>query len=274
MTDQPDRDAGSTPPPSAARLIPPTRAVERSHFAASYETTTDFSPEDSRIRRSSVAEAPSSSNTAAPATLQPVSPTDSAVTSGFGTPPETPIATLPPIVESIAGWPISKNTGEPRRSGLVVTICALLIVSALVAAGSYWWYWWNAINIKNFGSSSWLISWFDPRPGSGWSILLVTLMAVVGIVMTAMPGMAAYNAWEGAGWSRRAGLIAAISGLGAVFVGPIAWIGFALSAIGFGLMWLPGFKAWLVAWAAAKPAEAPEIIPPSELPYGPEPRFR
>lgn len=200
--------------------------------------------------------------------------TDPDSTAGIGDQPSDPIQTLPPITATVAGWPISERTGELRRSPLVVAVCGLLLAGAGVAAGTYWWYWWNAINITGFRTSSWLISWFDPRPGSGLSILLVTVMTLIGVVMTAMPAMAAYNAWEGSAWSRRAGLFAAISGLGAIFVMPATWVGFGLCAAGFGLMWLPGFQTWLDAWAEVNPDRAPEITPPTDVPYGPLPRFR
>lgn len=294
MSEQPGReaDAAQNPVTPPARLAPPTRAVERSSWAEEYVTAASApTPRRGVEPTPQQPEAPSATERTPPTLAAPGEPvsaantptvtfaqddaqSDPGSTAGLGEAPVDPIETLPPITATVAGWPISERTGELRRSGLVVAVCGLLSAGAVVAAGTYWWYWWTAINITDFASSSWLISWFDPRPGSGLSILLVTVMTMIGIVMTAMPAMAAYNAWEGSGWSRRAGLIATLSGLGALFVMPAAWIGFGMCAAGFALMWLPGFRAWLDAWEAVDPHESPAIVPPSDLPYGPLPRFR
>lgn len=199
---------------------------------------------------------------------------DPASVAGLGDPLIEPIRTLPPIEVKIGGYPISRRTGEPVRGRLITAATAAFTAAASVAAVSYWWYWWQAINIVNFATSSRLIELFDPRPGSGSSVVLVCVMAVIGVVMTAGPGVAAYNTWHGASWSRVAGIAACITGLLAFFVLPWSWLALGLAAIGTGLLWLPQTRPYFEAWQRFGNPPRPAIVPPTGVAYGPAPRFR
>ena len=195
-------------------------------------------------------------------------------TGGLGDLPDQPIVTLPPLAEAIAGYPISERTGEPVRNPVILASMLSFGASALAATAAYWWYWWVAINITNFHDSSALIRWLEPRPGSGSSVVLVCVMAIIGAIMTAGPGVAGYNVWHGASFSRIAGLVACGTSLLAVFVSPWAWIALAFAAIGTGLLWLPQSKAFLQAWDAYANPPRPEIKPYENVAYGPAPRYR
>lgn len=193
---------------------------------------------------------------------------------GLGTQLDTPITTLPPIEQEVVGYPLSPRTGEPTRNALITLATASFCASALVAMGTYWWYWWVAINIEGFASSSKLIELFNPRPGSGSSIVLVCVMAVIGVIMTAGPAVAGYNVWNGTPWARIAGLVACGTSLLAFFVLPWSWLALGFAAIGTALVWLPQARPYFNAWQEfAHPAREP-IVPASGVAYGPAPRFR
>ncbi|EPH06586.1 hypothetical protein HMPREF1531_00486 [Propionibacterium sp. oral taxon 192 str. F0372] len=294
--DTPIESSNRPAQPSApqSRLAPPTRAPERSQWAEDFVThspsadgprrlfeRTSVPPETSPINARATATEPLPvDDTAHTATAQNQKEPETATLpheesiAGIGDQPSSPIHTLPPVKETVGGFPVSERTGEPRRSFLVVTICALFGLGSVTSLATYAWYWWTAINITDFASSAWLISWFDPRPGSGLSIFLVTVMAVIGIVMMTMPAMACYNIWHGADWSRRAGIFAAGSGLLSIFVLPWSWLGFLLCAIGCGLLWLPGAAAWMQAWEEINGSGPTEVAVVTDVPYGPLPRFR
>lgn len=284
----PQNPAPDTPVPPVARLAPPTRAVEPSRVAADYVT---HQPAPGRpvaapapsVAPAGAAQPPVQSPAPAPApgTNLPVPAADEAPAvpdpdsiGGLGDQPEVPIVTLPPIADEVAGYPLSTRTGEPVRGPLIVASMASFGASALVAMATYWWYWWVAINIENFGTSAKLIELFDPRPGSAASVVLVCVMAVIGVIMTAGPGVAAYNVWHGASWSRVAGIVACVTSLLAFFVLPWSWLALGFAAIGTLLIWLPQAKPFFTAWQQfANPLRAP-IVPPSKVAYGPAPRFR
>jgi len=210
-----------------------------------------------------------------PESIMPTEPlSDPASIGGLGDPLAQPIHTLPPLEEEIGGYPISPRTGEPVRSPLIIAATAAFTLAGLAAMATYWWYWWVAINIDNFGTSAKLIELFDPRPGSGSSVVLVCLMAVIGAIMTAGPGIAAYNLWHGASWSRAAGIAACLTGLLAFFVLPWTWLAFGLAAVGTGLLWLPPARPYFEAWWQFTNPPRPEIAPPTQVAYGPAPRFR
>lgn len=209
---------------------------------------------------------------------EPAGPTeaspDPASIGGLGNQPGNPIVTLPPIENAVAGYPLSPHTGEPVHGALISAATSCFGASALVAFGTYWWYWWMAINIENFAASSRLIELFNPRPGSGSSIVLVCVMAVIGVVMTAGPGVAAYNLWQGASWSRVAGLVACGTSLLAFFVLPWSWLALLFAAIATGLIGLPAARPYFEAWQQFTYPPRPAIVPPVKVAYGPAPRFR
>lgn len=193
---------------------------------------------------------------------------------GLGNPPAEPILTLPSVEAAVAGYPISPRTGEPVRNHLVIAATFAFAASALVAMGTYWWYWWVAINIEHFATSSKLIELFNPRPGSGSSVVLVCVMALIGVIMTGGPAVAAYNTWQGASWSRVAGLVACGTSLLAFFVLSWSWLALLFAAIGTGLVWLPRTTPYFEAWQRFAHPPRPAIVPPAKVPYGPAPRFR
>lgn len=193
---------------------------------------------------------------------------------GLGDAPAQPIVSLPPVAAAVAGYPVSDRTGEPKRPGLVVGATAAFAVSALVAVATYWWYWWVAINIENFATSSKLIELFNPRPGSGSSVVLVCVMAIIGVVMTAAPAVAGYNAWHGAAWSRVAGIVSCVTGLLAFFVIPWTWLALVFAAIGTVLIWLPSVKPFFEASELFANPPRPAVVPKKNVAYGPAPRFR
>lgn len=193
---------------------------------------------------------------------------------GLGDQPDAPIVTLPPVADAIAGYPLSERTGEPVRNPIVLISMLCFALAAAVSTATYWWYWWEAINITNFHDSAALIRWLEPRPGSGSSIVLVCVMAVIGAIMTAGPGVAGYNTWHGASFARTAGLVACGTSLLAIFVLPWSWLALGFSAIGVGLLWLPKARAFLTAMDAFANPPRPEITPYENVAYGPAPRFR
>lgn len=193
---------------------------------------------------------------------------------GLGDQPAQPIVSLPPIDEQVAGYPISSRTGEPARNWAILAAMLAFSASALVALAAYWRYWWVAIHIDTFGSSAKLIELFAPRPGSGKSVVLVCVLAVIGAIMTAGPAVAGYNAWHGASFSRQAGLVACGTSLLAFFVLPAAWLALLFAAVGAGLLWLPRAGDFLAAWQAYSNPERLAIEPYAQVPYGPAPRFQ
>ena len=273
-------ESPSEPPDVVAQpLMPPSRAIERSKLAEDYAT---YSP--ARRRPAEPVPAPAQPPARPEPVEPPATPPQSIVTAeqtpdpasvgGLGDPLEQPIHTLPPLEEEIGGYPISPRTGEPVRGALIIASTAAFMLAALVAMATYWWYWWIAINIDDFGTSAKLIELFDPRPGSGSSVVLVCVMAAIGAVMTAGPGVAAYNVWHGASWSRAAGVAACVSGLLAFFVLPWTWFAFGLAALGTGLLWLPQARPYFEAWRQFANPPRPAIVPPTQVAYGPAPRFR
>lgn len=193
---------------------------------------------------------------------------------GLGDPLPDPILSLPPITAHVGGYPLSARTGEPKRPGVVIGGFVAFQLAAAIAAASYWWYWWVAINIENFGTSSRLIEMFAPRPGSGKSVVLVCVMAVIGIIMTAMPAAAGYNAWHGASLSRVVSIVSCLTSLLAFFMNPGSWLVLVFCLVGTVLIWLPPAKAYFSACQEFfNPARKP-VAPPTDVPYGPAPRFQ
>lgn len=193
---------------------------------------------------------------------------------GLGKAPEIPIASLPPLASEVAGYPLSERTGEPKRPGVVIAAVAAFCASLIVAVVTYWWYWWVAINIDNFATSSKLIELFDPRPGSGTSIVLVCVMAIISVIMVAGPATAGYNAWYGASWSRGAGIVACVTSLLAFFVLPASWLALGFAAIGTALVWTGQARKFSDAYQVFADPPRPPIVPSTAVAYGPAPRFR
>ena len=192
---------------------------------------------------------------------------------GFGRAPEHPLETFPPIEASIGSFPISKRTGEPRRPWFVMAAIGAFAAASVCGFAAYWIYWWNAIHMTTFLTSSRLIGLLEPVPGSGVSILAVVGMAVIGLVFVAGPGIAAHHAWMGTSISRIMALVACATGLLAFFFFDWAWAVLVLSVVGAAVMWLPVTKPYLKAWDLYDNPPRDPISPPSNVAYGPAPRF-
>lgn len=194
-------------------------------------------------------------------------------TGGFGTQPAKPLLTLPPIQPSLGDYPLSKRTGEPKRSWLALLIIGLLATAATIAFVFYWNYWWHAIHIVTFQESAMLIGFFEPRPGSALSVVLVCIMAILGVAMSFIPGAAAYYVWRG--MIRPLSLtLCALVGLLAIFFFPLMWISSALGALAAILIWLPQMRPYLAAWQEFNDPPRRPIVPSAVVEYGPAPRFR
>jgi len=201
---------------------------------------------------------------------------------GLGDQPSYPITTLPPVQEVVGDHPLSPRTGEPARPPVIRAITWLFGVSSVIAFASYWWYWFVAITITDFQRSSLLIQFFEPRPGSGSSVVLACVMAVLGAITTAGPAMAAYNVWHGASWSRTAVIAGFVTSLLTILVMCPVHVAFPIAtavspvaaAIAAALLWTPGAKGFLTAWDAYANPPRPPIVPPAHVGYGPAPRFQ
>lgn len=192
---------------------------------------------------------------------------------GFGTQPANPLLTLPPIQPSVGDYPLSKRTGEPKRSWLALLIIGLLSAAATTAFVFYWSYWWQAIHMATFPRSALLIEYFNPRPGSALSVVLVCVMAVLGVAMSFIPGAAAYYLWRG--MIRPLSLtLCALVGLLAIFFFPLMWISSTLGALAAILVWLPQMRPYLAAWEEFNDPPRRPIVPSANVEYGPAPRFR
>lgn len=193
---------------------------------------------------------------------------------GFGDATYPPIATLPPVEEISGELELDFKTGMPKRSGVVRVAVAAFLASGLAAFVTYWVYWWQAIHMSSFATSSGLIRLLDPRPGSWQSVVAVCVMTLIGIVMTAVPCAAAYNAWNGARWSRWAGVVACVTGLLAYFVITATWLALPLAGLGTLLLFTPPARANFDRWSEFLNPPPPDIEPPTDVAYGRAPRFR
>lgn len=195
-------------------------------------------------------------------------------TGGLGVSPATQIETLPPQPANPSELDIDPKTGEPKRTGLPRTVVTLFAIAGLATFVGYWLHWWQAINIVNFSNSANLISWVNPRPGSGMSVFLVIVLAAVGAAGVAGPWIAAYNLHCGARWSRWAGVAAIVTSIIATVLLHY-WLGAAvlLCAVGTGLLWLPAANEYFRQWEEYLDPEIPPITPPEHIEYGPTARF-
>lgn len=193
---------------------------------------------------------------------------------GIGEPPSAPIVALPPLTKSPSGLDIDPATGEPFRTGLIKAATALFLVAGATCFVGYWIYWWQAINIVDFTTSANLIHWFDPRPGSVGSVVLVCVMAAIGAAGVTGPWVAAYNTWNGASWSRWAG-VAAIACAVITGICTQYWMlaAAALSAIATVPLFLPATRNYFEQWQQYLEPPIPPIVPPTRVEYGRTARF-
>lgn len=183
------------------------------------------------------------------------------------------IATLPPLDELEAGIPISQNTGQPRRAKVMVAANVLFYLASVVSAAALAWSWWTAIHMATFAHSSKLVELWQPRPGGWRSVVAVTLMCVIGAVMTAAPAVAALNSWNGHRWSRIAGLVAVLLGCLGYLLNPIAWAPPVLSLVGTVLLWTAPVTRYFGHWDRFRGGDPVPLAPDEPVVYGPLPRY-
>lgn len=183
-----------------------------------------------------------------------------------------PIGTLPPLAQVQAEAGIDPATGLPRHVGVAVAATVCFAVSALASGVALVLAWWGSIHMETFPTATRLVAWTRPRPGSLESVLLVTALAVAGLVMVGLPGLLAVNTWLGRGWVRWGALGGlAASALAALFTWQ-AWLGAPFSLAGLVLVWTPAARRWFATWRrvrrsgrAAAPAQVEDVQ------YGPVP---
>jgi len=195
-------------------------------------------------------------------------------TGGLGVSPATEIVALPPQPVNLSGLDIDPKTGEPRRTALIKAIIATFAAAGAAVFVGYWLHWWWAINIVNFAHSANLINWVNPRPGSGMSIFLVIVLAVIGAAGVAGPWIASYNLHGGARWSRWAGVAAIITSvLATVLLHYWLAVAVVLCVVATGLLWTRPAEEYFRQWDEyLEPPVAP-ITPPEHVEYGPTARF-
>ncbi len=192
---------------------------------------------------------------------------------GFGTPPATPIATLPPLSPHAGGVPVSPRTGEPVRRRSIVATQVAFWASALCAGIGYSWYWFQAMHKGQFHTASWVTGWLHPRPGGMWSLLLACGLAAVVAAMVALPCVTAYQAWTGhrfartlSWWALGGSLLGVLFNWWAVAAIPCALVGVVLLRLG-------SSRDYFTEWDTLRtPAPQPEL--PTDVFYGPLPRFQ
>lgn len=183
------------------------------------------------------------------------------------------IATLPPIEEIQGGVPLSPRTGEPRRPITVwlAAISAYLAVAALAAA--YGWHWYRAVYPETYAGSARIIRWLDPEPGKWQSLAIEGGLAAALVLAAGAIGVAGFQAWNGWGWARWAGLIAvALAGGFTAVVSDLGYIGLGLSAVAAALIWFP--SRYYRQWRQVRNERPEPYRRPGQIFYGRLPRFR
>jgi len=143
-------------------------------------------------------------------------------------------------------------------------------LSVPVTVGAFAWWWWQSANLVNFHSSTRLLAWTHPDPVSVWAIIWVIVVTLIALLMVVAAGVAAYNSWAGHLWIRVGGLVClTVTALSFLLSW---WFSLAMIplAIGVGLLWLPGVKAFMTAM---RDFQSPQPIrfPTTGIVYGPQP---
>ena len=184
---------------------------------------------------------------------------------------DRPIATLPLLTpEAEAAYPLSTRTGEPQRPVVLMVAIVACWLSAACTAVAFGWWWWQAAHIPTFTSSARLLAWTHPDPVSALAIVMVMLVGLIGLLMVAAAGTAAYNSWAGKRWVRLGGLVClAVTGLSFLLSW---WFSVAMIplAIGVVLLWLPPVGRFLSAMEDFH-AVTPVLVPTIGIRYGPQP---
>jgi hypothetical protein len=208
--------------------------------------------------------------TAPPATgLAPADPPPAAAQ--LPVPPTSEIATLEPLpVVAVDAHPVSPTTGQPRRPvvlGLAQVLFGLTILGLAVAYARSWW---DAASVTRLHQSARLFAWVEPDPVSAAAIALVLATALVVVLLVAVWGAVAHNAWRGRLWTRWGGLVALGLSGAAYLINDWAALALIPAGIGCLLLWLPSVARF--CRAMAPPPAAPWRLPldPRPVRYGPQ----
>lgn len=214
---------------------------------------------------------------AAPARLQPPTVADEV-------PAAAPAATdAGSGLAAIATWsapgpatdgqvPLSARTGEPTRIATIwVATIASYLAAAVTGAATLWVY-WDAVN--RFHEASWLMAQFETEPGSLARVLLSVAVTAIALVIGTATAITGYYAYDGRRWTRWSALVAFAVSLLAFLLIPLAWAAPGLTAIAAVALWLPPSARFFAAWQAFRRHDPVFSQPPSEVVYGPLPRYR
>jgi len=215
---------------------------------------------------------------------------------GLGTATAERIAVLPPIEQLDLSPKLSPRTGEPERPVWLVVALGFLYAAALVGAVTLAMTWWRAIHMPTFDHAARIIELLDPRTdpatqryaGTWPSILAAILLVATGVIVTAAPWLAAFNAWEGRRWARVFGVVCVpISGLAwflttgrPTFAPPaqwltwVPWLALPLCLIGAALLWAPPVGRFFADFIRVRAGVRPAAPPTKDVAYGPLDRYR
>lgn len=172
---------------------------------------------------------------------------------------------------------IDARTGEPARPVWVWLASALFYVGAATVTAGTLWTWWLSVD-----------AWHDASPLHGslqqvqvtaeQGALYTSLIAggefVVTLLVTSTALIAGYHAWRGYGWTRWAGVVAAVVSFAALTLHPIAWAGTALIALGAAALWLPPVRRFFARWQARRHQAPVARREAAGVHYGPLERYR
>lgn len=185
------------------------------------------------------------------------------------------IATLPPIEELHPGVALSPRTGEPRRPGVLLTASILMYLAVAGVAVAYSHHWWEAVHPDRYPASALLIVWVQPDPGKWLSLTLEGVLAAAAVLAAGAAGVAGFQAWNGWRWSRWAAVAAvALTGGFVAITSHWAWVGFALTTLGAGLLFLPPITRYFEDWERVRAEQPHPYRRPDRIFYGRLPRFR
>lgn len=172
---------------------------------------------------------------------------------------------------------INERTGEPARPVWVWLSAALCWLGAACVVAGTLWTWWVSVD-----------AWHDASPlhgslqqvqvtaeqGALYTALIAGGEFVVTLVVTSAALLTGYHAWRGYGWTRWAGVVAAVVSFAALTLHPIAWAGIALIVLGAGGLWLPPVRDFFARWQARRHPAPVAQRQPTDVHYGPLPRYR
>ena len=168
--------------------------------------------------------------------------------------------------------PVNPRTGEPRRP-VVVWVAAGAQAAAVGCFGvSLGMVYWTAVD--RFEEASWLMANVPAPMASLEQVLLAVAVTAAALIGSIAAVVAGFYAWDGYRWTRVAALIAwVLSGL-ALLLNVVAWPAIGLTALAAVLLWLPPAGAFFEAWCRRRHPERVFAVAPTEVFYGPLPRYR